>query len=238
MDQSLPAAVWIAVVSSVTTLAVFGLAVVILIWHQRRSAAEAQQWGRRVLAAQDAERHRVAMELHDDIGQQLHAARFAVERGEGATVAVELGRIIARLRDLAHDLYPPMLAARELTIALSGLVRRQSGRGAPPIEVTVPDTVSLSDAAALALYRVAQEGLVNAVKHADAGAIRLALQEEAHEVVLILADDGIGLPDDLKARTSFGLRSMRERMEGVGGTLEVARGTPHGTRLIARVPRA
>jgi signal transduction histidine kinase len=91
---------------------------------------------------------------------------------------------------------------------------------------------------ALALYRVAQEGLINALKHAEADTIRITLEEEANAVTLIIADDGVGIPDPSKVRGSFGLRSMQERMTVVGGTLEIGASTPHGTRLVARVPRA
>lgn len=209
----------------------------VFVWNQRRLASEAKRWGRQVLAAQDAERQRVGMELHDDLGQRLHATMLAVGRGESATVARALGEITTRIRSLARELHPPILAGREFTLALAGLVRAHDCGGAPALELTVPETVSLPDDVALALYRVAQEGLVNALKHAEADTIRITLQEEASAVALIITDDGIGIADPSKVRGSFGLRSMRERMTVVGGTLEIGAAPPHGTRLVARVPR-
>jgi len=208
------------------------------VFSQRRVASEAKRWGRQVLAAQDAERRRVGMELHDDLGQRLHATMLAVGRGESATVSSALGEITARIRSLARELHPPVLAGREFTLALAGLVRAHDRGGAPALHLTAPETVSLPDDVALALYRVAQEGLVNALKHAEADTIRITLEEEANAVALIIADDGIGIPDLSRVRGSFGLRSMRERMMVVGGTLDIGASTPQGTRLVARVPRA
>lgn len=238
MDAPPPLAVWIFTIVGVITIAVIGFAVTLLAWNQHRIAQEAKRWGRQVLAAQDAERQRVGMELHDDLGQRLHATMLAVQRGESATVARALGEITARMRSLARELHPPVLAGREFTLALAGLVRAHDRGGAPALELTVLETVSLPDDVALALYRVAQEGLVNALKHAEADTIRITLEEEANAVVLVLADDGVGIPDPSKVRGSFGLRSMQERMTGVGGTLDIGSSTPHGTRLVARVPRA
>lgn len=238
MDPATPSVAWIAIVSSVITIAVVGLAAAMLIWYQRQMAVEARRWGRQVLAAQDAERRWVGMELHDDLGQRLHAAILALERGEFATVSSALGEITARIRLLARELHPPVLAGREFTLALAGLVRAHDRGGAPALHLTAPETVSLPDDVALALYRVAQEGLVNALKHAESDTIRITLQEEASAVTLIIADDGNGIPDPSKVRGSFGLRSMQERMTVVGGTLEIRASTPHGTRLVARVPRA
>jgi signal transduction histidine kinase len=238
MDPATPSVAWIAIVSSVITIAVVGLAAAMLVVYQRRMAAEAERWGRQVLAAQDAERRRVGMELHDDLGQRLHATMLAVERGEAATVSSALGEITARMRSLARELHPPVLEGREFTLALAGLVQVHDRGGAPALHLTAPEIVSLPDDVALALYRVAQEGLVNALKHAKADTIRITLEEEASAVTLIIADDGIGIPDPSKVRGSFGLRSMQERMTVVGGTLEIGTSTPHGTRLVARVPRA
>jgi signal transduction histidine kinase len=238
MDPATPSVAWIAIVSSVITIAVVGLAAAMLVVYQRRMASEAKRWGRQVLAAQDAERRRVGMELHDDLGQRLHATMLAVERGESATVSSALGEITARLRSLARELHPPVLAGREFTLALAGLVQVHDRGGAPALHLTAPEIVSLPDDVALALYRVAQEGLINALKHAEADTIRITLEEEANAVTLIIADDGVGIPDPSKVRGSFGLRSMQERMTVVGGTLEIGASTPHGTRLVARVPRA
>lgn len=238
MDASTSLSLWIFGVSVVIIASLLGMVATGFVWYHRRLAADAKRWGRQVLAAQEAERRRVAMELHDDVGQRLHATLLAVEGGASTTAATALGEIIARMRTLARELYPPVLAGREFTLALAGLVRSHDRGEAPVLQLTAPESVSLPDDVALALYRVAQEGVVNALKHADADTIRITLHEDADVVTLVVADDGAGIPNPSEVRDSFGLRSMQERMAVVGGTLEVGASMPHGTRLVARVPRA
>lgn len=238
MDPATPSVAWIAIVSSVTTLTLVGLVATMLVWNQRRISAEAKRWGQQVLAAQEAERRRVAKELHDDLVQKLQASVWAVERGESASVSPRLHGIIAQMRTMAHALYPATLAARSFTEALADLVNDFHGAGGVEVHFTAPEVVTLPVESATALYRVTQEALVNAVKHADADTIHVTVEEGAQQVTLTIADDGCGIPTQATTATSFGLRSMRERLDVVGGTLEIAATTPHGTRVVARVPRA
>ena len=236
MDDSTSLIAWILIVSGVTSGALLALLGFVFAWNQRRIAAEARRWGRHVLAAQDEERHRIARELHDDMVPRLHAARLAVERAANADAEAQLGEIATSIRTIAHDLHPPALEYLDLRKALSDLVDRHRNRPGPELELAALEEVSVPGDPAIALYRVAQEGLHNALKHASAGHIRLLLERDPDQVRLVIEDDGTGMPAVRRGKPSFGLRSMRERLGAVGGTLDLDSVIPNGTRLTAKVP--
>ncbi|MBA2290891.1 MAG: sensor histidine kinase [Gemmatimonadales bacterium] len=208
----------------------------VLAWNQHRVAAEAKRWGRYLLAAQDEERHRIARELHDDVVPRIFAARLAVERTAAADAEAQLGKIAASIRTLSHDLHPPALEYLDLRQALGDLLARHHSGVGPTVELAALEDVSVPGDAALALYRVAQEGLMNALKHASASHIHLLLERDSSAVRLVVLDDGTGMPAQSRAKASFGLRSMRERLGAVGGSLEIDSAIPNGTRLTAKVP--
>ncbi len=207
-------------------------------WHQRRIASEAEQWGRHLLAAQDQERYHLAQELHDDMVPRVFAARLAVDRNARENASEQLGEIAQLLRTLSHDLHPPALEFLELPRVLRELVARHQQPGGPAVTFEGSDDISLSGIASVAVYRVAQEGMTNALKHASAQTVRLTLDRVGALVVLKVLDDGTGIPLDKLSAGSFGLRSMRERLRAVGGKLELGPAHPRGTLLTAKMPRS
>jgi two-component system NarL family sensor kinase len=237
LDAPTPLVAWILVVSGVTTGAVIALMGLVIAWNQRRIAAEAKQWGLHVLAAQDEERHRIARELHDDIVPRVHAARLTTERHATAEAEAQLGEIASRIRTLAHNLHPPSLEYLELGQALADLVTRHRSPTGPTLALDAAEGLALPSESSVALFRVAQEGLANALKHAGAQQIHLRLLGDAASVTLIIEDNGAGMPTSTEQRASFGLRSIRERLGAVGGALTIEASTPTGTRLVATVPR-
>jgi hypothetical protein len=127
--------------------------------------------------------------------------------------------------------------ASRLGDALLDLVTRHRSPDGPDIELDAAQGITLPNESAVALYRVAQEALTNALKHAAARAIRFTLRGDAHAVTLTIEDDGRGMPPSTEKRASFGLRSIRERLGAVGGSMTTERASPTGTRLVATVPR-
>lgn len=204
-------------------------------WHQKRLAAEAGRWGRHLLTAQEEERQRIARELHDDAVHQAHAIGLALDRGDIAAARVQVEQIAGLLRGLAHDLHPVALEFLNLAGALRDLVDRWQAIDGLEVSLDVSDSGVLSRPAALALYRVAQEGLVNALKHARATHVALKLSRAGDTVRLEVLDDGIGLSFKHLTSTSFGMRSMRERLNAVGGALSLGAGDQGGTVLRAEV---
>ncbi|MGH9238823.1 MAG: sensor histidine kinase [Vicinamibacterales bacterium] len=202
---------------------------------------------RQLLIEQEAERARISRELHDDINQQLAVLsieldRIAPEQLPAQSVkrlnaAVETAHAISKsLRDLSHRLHPPRLTPSGLVTALENLCRELS---TPHLTITfshrdVP--AGIDDSTTLCLFRVAQEGLVNAVKHSDARRVWIDLIGEPPGVALTVGDDGKGFVVDGVPSAGLGLISMRERVESVGGILEVQPAPSSGIRLRVTVP--
>jgi len=203
------------------------------------------------------ERNRLARDLHDSVKQQVFAinlnlgtAQLVWERDPAAARArldgaADLARQAAReLAALIQTLRPTSLDGRPLEVALADLAKAwasQAGlhvtcdvRAADPVPGSTDFVPPLPRAAAEALYRVAQEGLANVARHSGARAARVDLVVGRDEVLLAVSDDGRGF-DPGQTSTGFGLRSMRERVEKLGGRWAVASG-PRGTQLEARVP--
>ncbi|WP_367573590.1 HAMP domain-containing sensor histidine kinase [Streptomyces griseoaurantiacus] len=200
----------------------------------------------RVLSAQEAERRRIAAELHDEVGQSLTAVLLGLKRAadqapeplrEDLRQAQEITReSLDEVRRLARRLRPGVLEDLGLVAALTSLatdfaahtglrVVRRLENGLPPLDRE----------SELVLYRVAQEGLTNIARHAEAGSAVLALRRTGGGVVLEITDDGRGIGP---AREGAGIRGMRERALLLGATLDLTALPEGGTRLRLTVPTA
>lgn len=139
-----------------------------------------------------------------------------------------------------HDLHPTALDSLGLSAAIESHAADFSRSNAIPIETALPDDLPpLKNGAPIALFRICQEALTNAARHAKATSIRISLHEENACIVLMVFDNGIGF--DLKLAggvpTSIGLLSMRERAAAIGSTLSVERGASgRGTVVRAILP--
>jgi two-component system sensor histidine kinase UhpB len=195
-----------------------------------RIEAERRDSAHRALAAQEAERLRIARELHDEVGQTLTAVALRAERAAGelpaqAQALVEIVDTIHRslddVRRIARELRPEALDDLGLIDALISLCLRMERQGAlrvlRELEGGLPP---LSTEAELVIYRVAQEALTNAFRHAEASKVRVALVRKDEHVVLTVTDDGRGLPTPMPAEAT-GLAGMRERAILIQGQLEI-----------------
>jgi PAS domain S-box-containing protein len=202
---------------------------------------------RRLLGAQEAERRRIARDLHDDLGQRLTALRLSLEAGaqERADPSEAIPKALAILAGidqgidfLASELRPAALDELGLTKVLDNYVREwsqhygvramfQSGtqagdRFAPEVEASV--------------YRIAQEALNNVAKHAHADLVNVLLERRGDSVVLVVEDNGVGCQQlELKDR-KVGLTGMSERAAAAGGTLEIEPTPNGGTTVLAHIP--
>ncbi|MGW3345953.1 sensor histidine kinase [Nonomuraea rubra] len=196
--------------------------------------------------AQD-ERQRLAREIHDTLAQglagiitQLQAAeRSASVRGETeehVTRALRLARSsLTEARRSVRALAPQELGRAQLPDALRTLTERWSQDQAISAQVEVTGTREpLSPAIEVSLFRVAQESLTNVAKHAQASRVGVTLSYTGAEVLLDVRDDGRGFAKG--AGAGFGLTSMRQRIRGVGGHVEVQSAPGEGTSVSARVP--
>jgi signal transduction histidine kinase len=203
--------------------------------------------GRRLLGEQEAERARVARELHDDISQQLVILSLELDmlrsdqtQGDGAkrlSRAMETTQgISTSVRDLSHRLHPAKLRLIGIVAALDGL-RRDFSLPHLPIAFCHRDVpAEIDHDVALCLFRVAQEALGNAIRHSDACHISVDLTGGPSSLTLTITDDGKGFDVDGAPNGGLGLISMRERVEAIAGALEIQASRSSGTRLRVSVP--
>ena len=212
-----------------------------------RLETERRESGLRALAAQEAERRRIARELHDEIGQSLTGVVLQLERTVRLLSTSELrdeveqAREMARdslddLRRIARELRPEVLddlgLSSALTALASGLGKRAGLAIARRVGTSLP---ALSPEVELVLYRVAQESLTNVARHADASRVELVLERAGDGVVLRVRDDGKGFQMDDSKRVN-GIRGMRERAVLIGARLRIDSVPGRGTEVELRVP--
>jgi len=206
--------------------------------HERRAS------GRRALEAQEAERSRIARELHDEIGQTLTAVALRAERAADADqpaqreALAEITETVLRSLDDVHrigrELRPEALDDLGLVNALIALSSRVAGQAGMSVrrdfDAQLPQ---LSHEAELVIYRVAQESLTNAVRHAGGTELSLSLRRVDGHVVLAVADNGRGIG---RPGREGGLTGMRERALLIDAALEIRPGPAGGTEIVLDLP--
>jgi PAS domain S-box-containing protein len=209
-----------------------------------------RELSRRLRAAHEEERARIARELHDQIGQALTAIKLnlqAIGRSgaagpHGTTLAdgVELvDRALQQVRSLSFELRPAMLDDLGLAAALRAFARKQASAAGLALGLRIsPRLQGAPKDVETACFRIAQEAVTNVVRHAHARRLDVTLRRTDGTLELAVQDDGAGIPDALAAFAGLGLLSMRERAEAVGGGLEVASVPGGGTVVRARFPAA
>jgi two-component system sensor histidine kinase UhpB len=201
---------------------------------------------RTALAAQEGERLRVAQELHDEIGQTLTAVTLQAERaadGDPALASQALRDVadavrasLDEVRRIARELRPEALDDLGLVNALIALCGRLGAESSPAVRRDLQAQLpSLSADVELVLYRIAQESLTNALRHADADVVTVSLKADGATVTLRVTDDGKGMPAQFPRGTA-GIAGMRERALLVGGRLAIESRPRQGTEVRLVVP--
>jgi two-component system NarL family sensor kinase len=200
---------------------------------------------RRLESAQTEERNGLAREIHDTIAQDLSAIAFQLEAAEAllvqqtdpervrrsVTAALDLTRKgLEEARRSVLDLRAAPLEGRTLPVALASLAQ-EAGVTFESTQAAVP----LPPAVEVGLYRIAQEALQNALRHAAASRIVLGLETSTDQARLTVQDDGKGFPEGT-ASGRFGLVGMRERARLLGGSFQVESSPGAGTRVTAEIP--
>lgn len=211
-------------------------------------AAEQLRLEREVLEISENERRRIGHDLHDSLGQRLTAASMAASalatalQGSAPTLAPrceEIGRqlrdAIAEARSLSHGLAPVALTGDGLSAALKALAE-DAGRGGVRGVFEGGDAVRVDDPEiAGQLYRVAQEAVTNALKHAGASEIRIGLEQHHGRLQLEVDDDGNGFEPGTPEQAGIGLRVMHYRARLIGAELTIGPAPAGGTRVSLRV---
>jgi two-component system sensor histidine kinase UhpB len=212
-----------------------------------RLETERHESGRRALAAQEAERLRIARGLHDEVGQvltgvllQLDAVADAIasdRRDELVETKQAVRQALEEVRRISRELRPEMLEHLGLVSALTELASTFSRLSAIPVDRRfAAELPPLTADAELAVYRIAQESLTNIARHAGARGVTIALEPGVDSVVLRIADDGDGFSGGAVPEGHGGLRGMRERAVLVGGTLDIGPGRDGGVEIRLEVP--
>jgi two-component system NarL family sensor kinase len=244
----------IAIASSVI-IALSGLA--LNISEYRVADAKLKVLAQRVVRSQEEERARLSRDLHDGISQWLVSIKLQVESGiaklASASVQPDVARksfdraagqlndVLGEVRRISHDLRPALLDDLGLAAALDHLSREFSEHSGITVDFKSEGNFdNLPDVAKTVLFRIAQEALTNIKRHANASTVCIRLADDKTSVHLTIADDGVGFDVagiSLHPKRGIGLRNMHERVEAVGGKLQLI-SSVEGTQVIATLPRS
>jgi len=204
--------------------------------HTRRSLVEAA----------DTERRRIERNIHDGAQQQLVAigvkaglARMMVTKDPDKAMEImdqvraDAQAALEGLRDMTRGAYPPILADEGLAAALAAKARSAS----LPISLELPEVGRLPKPVEIAVYLCCSEAMQNAAKYADASAITVTLRNQVGVLSFSVVDDGLGF-EPSTVRRGIGMRSMTERVESLGGTLDVRSAPGAGTTISGTIPLA
>jgi two-component system, NarL family, sensor kinase len=225
-----------------------GVAFVIDLSERKRAEALLRELSARLFQTQDEERRRIARELHDVTAQDLFAQSLLLARlaaaaaGLAAAARADLAEaralgehVLQALRTQSYLLHPPLLDELGLATALEWLVDGFAQRSGIAVALAADAAVGrLPAAVELALYRVAQEGLGNVLRHAGSATARVALAREGDTAILRVEDRGRGLAGTPEG---VGIAGMRERLVPLGGRLAIA-SSERGTVITATIPLA
>jgi signal transduction histidine kinase len=225
---------------------------------ERKQAEEAlRELSLQLSRAEDAERRRIARELHDSTGQKLAALSMTVGLLQDATTTpggktekmfadclAMIEQCAQEIRTLSYLLHPPLLDELGLIVAIGDYVAGFSKRSGVQVAFDAPpDLERLPPEAELALFRVMQESLGNIHRHAGASAVRIHLACDAEQVTLAVSDEGRGMSaetiralETVGGAAGVGIAGMRERLRLLGGRLEIKSGKC-GTTVLAIIPR-
>jgi signal transduction histidine kinase len=213
-----------------------------------RNREELEALSRRMVEVQEAERQSISRELHDEVGQTLGALLVDVGqlsnvvRPGDALVKEQIARIkgaaeaaVRAIRDMALLLRPPMLDDLGLLPALEWQARETSRRSDMEVEVHAGELPgNLPDRVRTGIYRLVQEALQNAARHAHAKNAMVVVKSEADKVEVEISDDGVGFQPE---RTrGMGILGMEERVRQLGGTLDLKSAPGKGTTIRAALP--
>lgn len=195
----------------------------------------------------EGEVKRIAHSLHDESGQLLATIHLALaelaedlppaSRERVAGIERLLRQIEAGLRGLSHELRPTMLDNLGLLPALEFIAEQVAKRAGFRVSVDAYNERRLPSAVETALYRIVQEALTNAAKHAHADSVKIELRCTPRKVTCSVRDDGVGfVPRTEKEAHGLGLLGIRERLNALGGTLRLVSAPGEGTTILADIP--
>ncbi|SFC52396.1 cache domain-containing protein [Massilia yuzhufengensis] len=245
---------WIAGLAILSSVAVASGGLVLNLRELRVADAKLKALAQRVVESQEEERARLSRDLHDGISQALVSVKLQLEAGiirlagsEAQQQAARAGldrtveqvkSVLGEVRRISHDLRPALLDDLGLAPALDHLASEFGQHAGTPVRFRQEGGMdALPEMAGTVLFRIAQEALTNAERHAGARHIEMSLERRGRCLTLSIVDDGGGFDADSIAvhpQRGIGLRNMMERMEAIGGRLAID-SSPLGTRVVASI---
>lgn len=221
----------------------------------KRTEAELRSLSQRITSAQEAERSRIAQELHDGVNQLVASVKMRLHKVQANLPELKpsareilarcdrlLVKVLEENRRIAHNLRPPDLDQLGLAAACTGFSSEVQSRTNLQFQCKIsPQVNKLPPEIGLHLFRMVQEAINNIEKHAGAKSVKLQIRVQRDDVILKIQDDGRGfnpreLPAGRKGRRGLGLTHLRERALSLGGTFTLTSQEGEGTTILARVP--
>jgi signal transduction histidine kinase len=273
--NGMPLPAWPALVAAVVVLGLPAIALAVIVVRQRQALASKRhellrmvriererlevevvqrtarltELAHHLQTAREEERHRLARNLHDDLGALLTSAKLDVARIRSRLAAGQSREALERLahlmqtldegielkRRIIEDLRPSALGTLGLVEALDIMGGEFADQSGLEVEMAL-EPVGLSQDADLVIYRVVQEALTNIAKHARAHHVRITLGQRDGRAEVAVQDDGVGFDAAVPRGSAFGLLGMRFRVEAIGGTMAIDSVPARGTTVKARLP--
>lgn len=214
----------------------------------QRSQQALRRLSANIVEGREADRRRIARELHDELGQGLSALKLDLSamaddnlperhRPRAQRMLARLDELVAAVRRIAVDLRPQMLDDLGLSAAIEWLVQDFARRTGLRCTMQLDDIGALDDQAGIALYRMVQEALTNVLRHARASEVHVELRRGEAQVAVSVRDNGVGLARGMAVHDSqFGLLGMRERAEMLGGEFQLENVDQGGTCVRMQLP--
>jgi PAS domain S-box-containing protein len=221
----------------------------------QKSKRQLRYLASRLLSAQEEERRRISMELHDDLGQRLTVLKLQIRvvadslpKGQAKLAAdcenilQHVGQTIEHVRRISHDLVPTIIVDLGLSASLKYLFEEFNAHSDVRLSVTIPDIdTPFSAEAQVIIYRIFQEAMTNIERHSRARAVTVVIQKKQTNVSFLIIDDGVGFSMEEVSATGpvdkgLGLAAMHERIRMIDGELDISSRENRGTRIAFTVP--
>jgi signal transduction histidine kinase len=207
--------------------------------HQKEKQKLQALFSQQLIETQENEKQRISRELHDSVGQNILFIKNQLSKtntnNDVSAILETVNQTIAEVRNISKDLYPNQLEKYGLAAAIENLGEKVTESCGIFISADFQDTEQyLSKDAMIHLYRIIQEAINNAVKHAAATALRITAEKKDNKLHFLIQDNGKGFDKSIlakKQQSAFGLLSMEERVKILGGKLEIETALNQGTKL-------
>lgn len=198
-----------------------------------------------VIYAQDTERKRISLELHDSVGQKLIAVKFmfslmkmSKDLSNYEQLNETMDTIIEEIRSITHNLSTRIVSELGLRQAIAQLIDEcaQAIGAQQTYTYEIPDHIILTEETTKMIYRIVQEALTNAMKYSEASELNLSLKRRNRQLIITLMDNGKGFDLNRQRRTGIGLQNIRQRVSYLNGFLKIDSKAGMGTFVIVKIP--